>query len=112
MILGKQGLSLTNATHVFLLEPLLNLEQEAQAVNRVHRVGQTRPTYVHRYVIRDTVEEKLHNLRVRKLEAAGGMDRVLQLAHGGHKTRVRGLKHTQDDQEELTLEDIEAMFDS
>lgn len=107
---------MTDATHVFLLEPLLNLQQEAQAVNRVHRIGQTRPTFVHRYVIRDTVEEKLHELRVKRLEAAGGTDRVLQLAHHGHKARASGLKHTRivahDDQQDLTIEDIQLMFDS
>ena len=45
---GAQGLTLVEASHVFLLEPIMNLEQEAQAVNRVHRIGQTRPSVIHR----------------------------------------------------------------
>ena len=48
---GAQGLTLVEACHVFLLEPLLNLEQEAQAVNRIHRIGQTRESIVHRFVV-------------------------------------------------------------
>jgi hypothetical protein len=32
---------------------------ELQAINRVHRIGQTRPTFVHKFMIRDTVEEKM-----------------------------------------------------
>jgi hypothetical protein len=64
-----QGLTLVEATHVFFLEPMLNLEQEAQAVNRIHRIGQESETFVHKYIIRQTVEEHIYRLyedRVRK----------------------------------------------
>lgn len=47
------------ANHVFMLEPLLNAAVEAQAINRVHRGGQTRPTTVHRLVVRGTIEEEI-----------------------------------------------------
>lgn len=47
------------ANHVFLLEPLLNAAVEAQAVNRVHRGGQTRATTIHRFVVRGTIEEDI-----------------------------------------------------
>ena len=59
---GAQGLTLVEATHVFFLEPLLNLEQESQAVNRVHRIGQEYETCVHKYIMRNTVEEHIHRL--------------------------------------------------
>lgn len=42
-----------------MLEPLLNSAVEVQAVNRVHRGGQTRPTTVHRFVVRGTIEEDI-----------------------------------------------------
>eukprot|EP00743_Colponemidia_sp_Colp-15_P012322 GILK01013989.1.p1 GENE.GILK01013989.1~~GILK01013989.1.p1 ORF type:complete len:1573 (-),score=378.23 GILK01013989.1:49-4446(-) len=59
---GGNGLNLTEATHVFLLEPLLNCGLEMQAVNRIHRIGQTAETFVHRLIVADTVEEKILSL--------------------------------------------------
>eukprot|EP01041_Mallomonas_annulata_P001049 gene1049-2057_t len=67
---GAQGLTLVEASHVFLLEPLLNPAQEAQAVNRVHRIGQTRPSIVHRYIIKGTIEEKINDMRCEHLQTS------------------------------------------
>ena len=45
----NNGLNLTEATHVFLMEPMLTPSIEAQAVARVRRLNQTKETFVHRY---------------------------------------------------------------
>lgn len=63
---GSNGLNLVEATHVFLAEPLLNPAAEAQALGRIHRIGQTRPTFVHRFVVQNTVEESIAKLMARK----------------------------------------------
>lgn len=60
------GLSLVNATHVFLCEPLLNVSLELQAISRVHRIGQRRPTTVWLYVVDGTVEENVWALATRR----------------------------------------------
>lgn len=49
--LGANGLNIIEATHVLLVEPTLNRAQEVQAIGRVHRIGQTKPTFVYRLVI-------------------------------------------------------------
>ncbi|KAJ3177101.1 hypothetical protein HDU87_004593 [Geranomyces variabilis] len=53
------GLTLVSANHVFLIEPVVNVALEAQAINRVHRIGQTRETTVWRYIIANTIEERV-----------------------------------------------------
>jgi hypothetical protein len=49
--LGAAGLNLTEAQHVVIVEPLLAPGVAAQAVGRVDRIGQTRPTTVHHFVV-------------------------------------------------------------
>lgn len=58
----SSGLNLVSATHVFLCEPLLNTALELQAIGRVHRIGQQRPTTVYQYVIAESVEESIYEL--------------------------------------------------
>ncbi|RYH30270.1 DEAD/DEAH box helicase [archaeon] len=61
LALGAEGLDLIVASHVFILEPLLNMQQEMQAVNRIYRIGQTRSTMIHKYAVKGTVEERILN---------------------------------------------------
>ncbi|KAK9507279.1 hypothetical protein O3M35_007174 [Rhynocoris fuscipes] len=60
--LGGKGLNIVEATHVFLVEPILNPADELQAAGRVHRIGQTKPTFIHRFVVENTIEERMINL--------------------------------------------------
>jgi len=67
---GGLGLNLTEADYVFLLDPWWNPAVEAQAIDRAHRVGQTRRVFAYRLICRDTVEEKILELQKQKRELA------------------------------------------
>jgi hypothetical protein len=63
---GGLGLNLTAAEYVFLLDPWWNPAVEAQAIDRAHRIGQTRPVFAYRLIAKDTVEEKILELQKTK----------------------------------------------
>ncbi|KAJ3367884.1 DNA helicase rad5 [Allomyces arbusculus] len=62
------GLNLTVANHVVILDPWWNHAVEQQAIDRVHRIGQTRPVRVTRFILRDTVEERMLKVQAAKME--------------------------------------------
>ena len=63
---GGEGLNLQVATHVFVLEPWWNPAVEAQAIQRAHRIGQTKPVKAVRFVTKGTIEEKMYQLQEKK----------------------------------------------
>ncbi|MCW5966374.1 MAG: DEAD/DEAH box helicase [Bryobacterales bacterium] len=63
---GGLGLNLTSAGYVFLLDPWWNPAVEAQAIDRAHRIGQTKNVFAYRLIARDTVEEKVLELQKSK----------------------------------------------
>ncbi|MEJ2577512.1 MAG: DEAD/DEAH box helicase [Kineosporiaceae bacterium] len=91
---GGTGLTLTEADYVILLDPWWNPAVEAQAVDRTHRIGQTRNVMVYRMVARDTIEEKVMALKERKAELTSSV------LDGGDLASAA-----------LTAEDIRALLD-
>jgi len=69
---GGLGLNLTAASNVFLLDPWWNPATEDQAIDRVHRIGQNRPVFVTRFIIEDSIEERILKLQERKRDLAKG----------------------------------------
>jgi superfamily II DNA or RNA helicase len=70
---GGLGLNLTAAEYVFILDPWWNPAAEAQAVDRAHRIGQTRQVFAYRLITRDTVEEKVLELHKSKRDLASAI---------------------------------------
>ncbi|MFM9026041.1 MAG: SNF2-related protein [Planctomycetaceae bacterium] len=90
---GGQGLNLTAADYIYILDPWWNPAVEAQAVDRAHRIGQTRRVFAYRLIARDTVEEKIVALQDRKRELAESIVRADDGVVAG-----------------LTAEDVELLF--
>ena len=70
---GGLGLNLTSAEYVFLLDPWWNPAVEAQAVDRAHRIGQSRQVFAYRLITRNTVEEKVLQLQETKRDLAAAI---------------------------------------
>merc|ERR1712228_254123 len=59
---GSNGITLTSANHVFMMEPTLNPALYRQAINRVYRLGQTKKVFVHSLIMKGSIEERLWNI--------------------------------------------------
>jgi superfamily II DNA or RNA helicase len=79
---GGLGLNLTAAEYVFILDPWWNPAVEAQAIDRIHRIGQTRHVFAYRLIAEETVEQRIAELQERKKKLAdaivGGQESLLE----------------------------------
>ena len=80
---GGSGLNLTAADYVFILDPWWNPAVEAQAIDRAHRLGQTKNVFAYRLIAKDTIEERIADLQRTKRDLARAImdeDAALSLA--------------------------------
>ncbi len=63
---GNAGLNLTQADYVFLVDPWWNTAVENQAIDRAHRIGQTKHVFAYRMICKDSIEEKIINIQNKK----------------------------------------------
>jgi DNA repair protein RAD5 len=63
---GGVGLNLTAATKIWLLDFWWNSSIEHQAIDRIHRLGQTKPVNVYRYLVKDSIENRILQIQKRK----------------------------------------------
>ncbi len=68
---GGTGLNLTAADYVYIVDPWWNPAVEQQAIDRTHRIGQTKNIFAYKMICKDTVEEKILKLQERKKKLAG-----------------------------------------
>jgi non-specific serine/threonine protein kinase len=67
---GGVGLNLTAADYVYIVDPWWNPAVEQQAIDRTHRIGQTKNIFAYRMICTDTVEDKILKLQERKRNLA------------------------------------------
>ena len=63
---GGVGINLTSADYVFVVDPWWNPAVEMQAMDRAHRIGQTKPVFVYKMIAEDSIEEKILELQESK----------------------------------------------
>lgn len=90
---GGVALNLTEASHVFILDPWWNPSVEWQSGDRVHRIGQKRPCKITRFVIEDSIESKIIELQQKKANM------IHATVNGDHASL-----------DKLTPEDMEFLF--
>jgi SNF2 family DNA or RNA helicase len=89
---GGSGLTLTAADTVIHYDPWWNPAAEAQASDRAHRIGQTKPVFIHKLICQSTIEERILDLQ--KTKAA----------------LIEGLLSGRSDKLQLTQEDIQRLL--
>jgi DNA repair protein RAD5 len=70
---GGVGLNLTAASNVFVMDPWWSFAIEAQAIDRVHRMGQLRDVFVTRFIVKDSIEGRMLQVQERKMNIAGSL---------------------------------------
>jgi SNF2 family DNA or RNA helicase len=95
---GAVGLTLTVAQHVYIMEPQQNPAITLQAINRVHRVGQTKEVFIHHLVMVDSIEERIIAMTQSKLETSVADDEKALSSRGKDNYRLK-------------LEELTALFE-
>ena len=70
---GGVGLNLTAADYVYIVDPWWNPAVEQQAIDRTHRIGQTKNIFAYRMICKDTVEDKIIKLQEKKKKLASDL---------------------------------------
>ena len=72
LMAGGVGLNLTAANHLLLLDPAWNPAIESQCFDRTHRMGQTKETFIYKFITKNSIEEKMVAIQNRKKELITG----------------------------------------
>ena len=84
---GGTGLNLTSAETVIHYDPWWNPAAQAQATDRAHRIGQTKPVFVHQLIVAGSVEERMLDLQSHKRELAQRLTGTGTASAGGGESR-------------------------
>ncbi|KAI9928204.1 hypothetical protein ASPWEDRAFT_38993 [Aspergillus wentii DTO 134E9] len=96
---GGVGLNLTAASNVFMMDPWWSFAIEAQAIDRVHRMGQLRDVAVTRFIVKDSIESRMLRVQERKMNIAGSLG--LRVGGDGNE----------DDKKKERIEELKLLFE-
>ncbi|KAF5604641.1 DNA repair RAD5 [Fusarium subglutinans] len=110
---GGVGLNLTSAGRVFMMDPWWSFAVEAQAIDRVHRMGQESEVQVKRFVVKESVEERMLKVQERKKFLSGevveGQSSGVAAAHDSISQKDPDIKQEfEDELEETQVGEVEA----
>ncbi|EJS42773.1 rad5p [Saccharomyces arboricola H-6] len=71
---GGVGLNLTCASHAYMMDPWWSPSMEDQAIDRLHRIGQTSSVKVIRFIVQNSIEEKMLRIQEKKRTIGEAMD--------------------------------------
>lgn len=86
---GGVGLNLTAANRCFMMDPWWSFAVEAQAIDRVHRMGQTQKVEVIRFVTKESIEGRMLRVQERKMAVAGTLGVGQSGGEGGEEEKKR-----------------------
>jgi len=84
MTVGSSGINLQGATNMFVMDLNWNPQKEVQIMKRIHRIGQTKPVTIFKFVCDDTIEETILKIQEKKITIA-------ENALKGNKTGLNNL---------------------
>ena len=70
---GNAGINLTAADYVFLVDPWWNTAVQQQAIDRTHRIGQTKNVFAYKMICKDTIEEKIIQIQAKKQQTSDAL---------------------------------------
>ena len=70
---GNAGINLTAADYVFLVDPWWNTAVQQQAIDRTHRIGQTKNVFAYKMICKDTIEEKIIQIQQKKQQTSDAL---------------------------------------
>eukprot|EP01138_Halocafeteria_seosinensis_P010578 gb/GECG01010801.1/.p1 GENE.gb/GECG01010801.1/~~gb/GECG01010801.1/.p1 ORF type:complete len:1857 (+),score=229.71 gb/GECG01010801.1/:1-5571(+) len=111
--LGNHGLNITEANHVFFVEPPLNKGVEHQAIGRIHRIGQQKECFVHHFIAHRTVEETVLSM-VSRTSNVDNSDASSSGQERNDSASASSLAHSVHGRDEvgLTRKDLLNIFDA
>ena len=97
---GGVGLNLTAASKVFMMDPWWSFAVEAQAIDRIHRMGQTSKVEVVRFIVKESIEGRMLRVQERKMVVAGTLGVGQSGGEGG----------AEDDKKKRRMEELELLL--